>query len=99
MDARRLVGAQRRRPRPDRCGDRAHRRGCCASSSSRTPSTPTGFYLNEAYADEAAFDAHCEGPYFKQFFDIIGGFAKGPVWLMKGTQIEDPIQRTPAKTG
>lgn len=45
----------------------------------------------EAYVDEAAFDVHCEGPYFKKFFQIIGDFAAGPTWLIKGTLVEDPL--------
>ncbi|MCX4685075.1 putative quinol monooxygenase [Kitasatospora purpeofusca] len=48
------------------------------------------FYLNEAYDDEAAFDVHCKGDHFAKFFAIIEGFATGPVWLIKGTRIEDP---------
>jgi autoinducer 2-degrading protein len=51
---------------------------------------PDRFYLNEAYADKAAFDVHAAGPYFKKFFDIIGGFAEGPTWLIKGDRVEDP---------
>ncbi|MDJ0344427.1 putative quinol monooxygenase [Streptomyces sp. H10-C2] len=51
---------------------------------------PGCFYLNEAYDDEAAFDAHCKGEHFAKFFAITEKFAKGPVWLIKGTRIEDP---------
>ncbi|MFE0648203.1 putative quinol monooxygenase [Streptomyces sp. NPDC059534] len=51
---------------------------------------PERFYLNEAYDDEAAFDAHCKGEHFEKFFAIIEKFAEGPVWLIKGTRVEDP---------
>ncbi len=54
------------------------------------PEDPQRFYLNEAYADEAAFDAHCAGPYFAKFFEIIGEFAEGPTWLIKGATVQDP---------
>ncbi|WP_214322949.1 putative quinol monooxygenase [Nonomuraea sediminis] len=50
---------------------------------------PNRFYLNEAYDDEAAFDVHAKGPHFARFFEIIQDFAEGPVWLIKGTRIED----------
>ncbi|MGG3574290.1 putative quinol monooxygenase [Bacillus gobiensis] len=46
---------------------------------------PNRFYLNEAYEDEAAFELHCQGPYFKVFFDEISAYAQGPTWLIKGT--------------
>ncbi|MER5861933.1 putative quinol monooxygenase [Kitasatospora sp. NPDC002040] len=51
---------------------------------------PNRFYLNEAYEDEAAFDAHCKGEHFAKFFSIIEAFAEGPAWLIKGTRVEDP---------
>ncbi|WP_240760219.1 putative quinol monooxygenase [Phytoactinopolyspora endophytica] len=51
---------------------------------------PNRFYLNEAYDNEAAFNAHAEGPHFARFFSLIEGFADGPGWLIKGTRIEDP---------
>jgi autoinducer 2-degrading protein len=55
----------------------------------KDPENPNRFYLNEAYEDEAAFDAHAEGPYFRKFFDVVGDFVEGPTWLIKGTRIED----------
>jgi len=33
------------------------------------------FYLNEAYDDEAAFNEHVNGAFYKKFFDVIGAFA------------------------
>ncbi|WP_370963748.1 antibiotic biosynthesis monooxygenase [Amycolatopsis sp. cg9] len=48
---------------------------------------PDVFYLNEVYADLAAFTAHAEGPYFAEFFAEAGAYAEGPVWLMKGTVV------------
>ncbi|GLZ78509.1 antibiotic biosynthesis monooxygenase [Actinorhabdospora filicis] len=50
---------------------------------------PNRFYLNEAYTDKAAFDLHCEGPYFAKFFAIIEDFAEGPTWLIQGTTVDD----------
>jgi autoinducer 2-degrading protein len=50
---------------------------------------PNLFYLNEAYADEEAFDVHCKGEHFTKFFAIIGEFAAGPTWLIKGTALVD----------
>ncbi|QIQ01259.1 putative quinol monooxygenase [Streptomyces liangshanensis] len=41
-------------------------------------------YLNEAYADLAAFNKHAEGPYFGAFFAEVSTYAEGPRWLMKG---------------
>ncbi|SHN45231.1 putative quinol monooxygenase [Cryptosporangium aurantiacum] len=55
----------------------------------KDPERPERFYLNEAYADEAAFDAHCAGPYFAAFFAVIEPIAEGPTWLVRGTTIED----------
>lgn len=46
-------------------------------------------YLNEAYDDEAAFNDHANGPYFKKFFDVIGTFAVMGPRLIEGTQVED----------
>ncbi len=54
---------------------------------------PNKFYLNEAYDDLAAFDAHADGPYFKEFFAAIGDYAEGPAWLIKGNRVEDPRAR------
>lgn len=51
---------------------------------------PNRFYLNEAYDDEAAFDLHANGPHFARFFSIVGEFAEGPTWLIKGTRVTDP---------
>lgn len=48
---------------------------------------PNRFYLNEAYVDQAAFDIHATGPYFKKFFATITDFAAGPTWLSRGTVI------------
>ncbi|GAB0103957.1 putative quinol monooxygenase [Nocardia sp. JMUB6875] len=48
---------------------------------------PNKIYLNEAYADEAAFDVHLNGPYAAKFFELIQGWAVGPTWLIKGTRI------------
>jgi len=51
---------------------------------------PNRFYLNEAYDSAEAFDVHATGPHFERFFTIVGSFADGPTWLIKGTRIEDP---------
>ena len=48
---------------------------------------PDVFYLNEAYADADAFNAHAGGPYFGAFFAEAGGYAEGPNWLMRGTLV------------
>ncbi|MFE9428922.1 putative quinol monooxygenase [Kitasatospora sp. NPDC006697] len=50
---------------------------------------PTRFYLNEAYEDEAAFIAHCEGPNFQRFFETVQGYAQGPSWLLRGSLITE----------
>lgn len=50
---------------------------------------PDVFYLNEVYADVAAFDAHAGGPYFGAFFAEAGTYAEGPTWLMRGTLVGD----------
>jgi autoinducer 2-degrading protein len=50
---------------------------------------PNRFYLNEAYADLDAFNAHADGEYFKEFFAAIGEYADGPTWLIKGNRVED----------
>ena len=50
---------------------------------------PNVFYLNEVYADLAAFQAHATGPYFGAFFAEAGAYAEGPTWLMKGTVVGD----------
>lgn len=52
---------------------------------------PNRFYLNEAYDDKAAFDAHCAGEHFAKFFSVIEGFAQSPEWLIRGARIEDPL--------
>ncbi|MEW9554866.1 putative quinol monooxygenase [Nonomuraea sp. NPDC050783] len=62
----------------------------------RDEADPGRFYLNEAYADQEAFAAHAAGPYFKQFFDIVGDFADGPHWLIRGERVPDPEQPRPA---
>jgi autoinducer 2-degrading protein len=46
-------------------------------------SDPDVFYLNEAYADAEAFNAHANGPYFGAFFAEASTYAEGPTWLMK----------------
>ncbi|MFG2130595.1 putative quinol monooxygenase [Streptomyces sp. NPDC048751] len=51
---------------------------------------PNRFYLYEAYDDEAAFDAHCEGEHFARFFEVVGDWADGPAWLLRGTRVADP---------
>ncbi|MFD0690258.1 putative quinol monooxygenase [Actinomadura fibrosa] len=56
----------------------------------RDESDPGRFYLNEAYTDQAAFAAHADGPHFKRFFDIVGEFADGPHWLIRGDRVPDP---------
>jgi autoinducer 2-degrading protein len=53
------------------------------------PEDENRFYLNEGYADEAAFAAHGEGKYFKDFFAEVGPYAK-ITWLLKGTTVVDP---------
>ncbi|MFE7034836.1 putative quinol monooxygenase [Streptomyces sp. NPDC057621] len=50
---------------------------------------PDVFYLNEAYADVEAFDAHAGGPYFAAFFAQASAYAEGPTWLMKGNLVGD----------
>jgi autoinducer 2-degrading protein len=51
-------------------------------------SDPDVFYLNEAYADVEAFNAHASGPYFGAFFAEAGTYAEGPNWLMKASVLE-----------
>ncbi|GAA1889509.1 putative quinol monooxygenase [Asanoa iriomotensis] len=48
---------------------------------------PDVFYLNEVYADAAAFDKHANGPYFGAFFAEAGQYAEGPTWLMRGNLV------------
>ncbi|MDO8212087.1 putative quinol monooxygenase [Conexibacter sp. CPCC 206217] len=50
---------------------------------------PNRFYLNEAYDDLDAFNVHADGPYFKRFFALIGDYAEGPTWLIRGTTVLD----------
>lgn len=50
-------------------------------------SEPGKFYLNEGYDSVDAFNDHANGPNFKHFFDVIGGFAEGPTWLIKGSTV------------
>lgn len=45
---------------------------------------PDVYYLNEVYADAAAFEAHAGGPHFGAFFAEAGQYAQGPTWLMRG---------------
>jgi autoinducer 2-degrading protein len=56
-------------------------------------SDPNTFYLNEAYEDLDAFNAHADGEYFKEFFAAIGAYAEGPTWLIKGNRVEDGAAR------
>ena len=56
----------------------------------RDEDDPNKFYLNEAYDDAEAFQVHADGKHFARFFEIISPFAVGPVWLIKGTRVEDP---------
>jgi autoinducer 2-degrading protein len=51
------------------------------------------FYLNEAYDDEAAFERHKSGRYYKRFFEIVDKFVEreekgGRGDLVKGNRIE-----------
>ncbi len=52
------------------------------------PENPNRFYLNEAYADEAAFNTHAEGQYFKDFFAEVGPYSEIS-WLFKGTTVTE----------
>ncbi|MET9734936.1 putative quinol monooxygenase [Streptomyces sp. NPDC006458] len=54
------------------------------------PENPDRFYLYEAYADEAAFQTHCDGEHFATFFKAISEYADGPTWLMRGSRVEQP---------
>jgi autoinducer 2-degrading protein len=55
----------------------------------RDAENPNRFYLNEAYVDAAAFEAHANGPHFAAFFAHITPYADGPHWLIRGTLVED----------
>lgn len=48
---------------------------------------PNRFYLNEAYDDAAAFEAHKMGPYLTRFFKAIEDYASKPTEPIKGTRI------------
>ncbi|HEV7824579.1 MAG TPA: putative quinol monooxygenase [Mycobacteriales bacterium] len=48
---------------------------------------PNRFYLDEAYEDEAAFDAHAKGEHFARFFELIQEYADGPTFLIRGTTV------------
>jgi autoinducer 2-degrading protein len=63
--------------------------GCARFELIADAEDPNRFYLNEAYVNEAAFDAHCDGPHFARFFELIKQYADGPTWLIKGTAITD----------
>lgn len=52
---------------------------------------PNRFYLDEAYEDEAAFDAHAKGPHFARFFELVEHYAEGPTFLIRGTQVADHL--------
>ncbi|MEU6624801.1 putative quinol monooxygenase [Streptomyces litmocidini] len=71
----------------------AHEPGTRAFDLVADAEDPDRFYLYEAYDDEAAFDAHCQGPYFARFFETVGAWAEGPTWLLRGTSVPAP---TPA---
>lgn len=49
------------------------------------------FYLNEAYADEAAFAAHCSGPYYEKFQEMTRRLGLKATDLIKGTRIVDRV--------
>ncbi len=51
------------------------------------PDDQNRFYLNEAYADEAAFNTHAEGEFFKDFFAEVGPYSEIG-WLFKGITVE-----------
>lgn len=51
---------------------------------------PNRFYLNEAYDDQAAVDAHIAGPHLARFRELIADFAGEPTLVVNGTRIEDP---------
>ena len=53
---------------------------------------PDRFYLNEAYDDVEAFDAHAAGPHFATFFEQIKNYVQGPTWLIRGSRIEDRVK-------
>jgi quinol monooxygenase YgiN len=55
----------------------------------RADENPNCFYLNEAYADAAAFDLHAKGPHFAAFFAQIASYADGPHWLIRGMVVPD----------
>lgn len=50
---------------------------------------PNRFYLNEGYADAAAFSEHADGPHFARFFELVKDYVVGPSWLIRGNRIED----------
>jgi (4S)-4-hydroxy-5-phosphonooxypentane-2,3-dione isomerase len=52
---------------------------------------PNRFYLNEGYADAAAFEEHANGPHFARFFEFVNGYADGPTWLIRGNRVEDQV--------
>jgi len=52
------------------------------------PENPNRFYLNEAYADEAAFEAHAAGRFFEEFFAKVGPYSEIS-WLFKGTTVAE----------
>ena|SRR5436309_1842680 len=54
-------------------------------------SNPNRFYLSEVYEDQAAFEAHVNGPYFQAFAAAASGYyAQKPTWLVKGTLMSPP---------
>jgi (4S)-4-hydroxy-5-phosphonooxypentane-2,3-dione isomerase len=66
----------------------ANERGTLRFEVIKDSERPNLFYLSEAYRDEAAFKAHCAGPYFQRFFEIIRGFLVKETPLIKGTRID-----------
>ncbi|MFJ9059951.1 putative quinol monooxygenase [Streptomyces sp. NPDC102409] len=63
----------------------AHEPGTRAFDLIADADDPQRFYLYEAYDDEAAFDAHCQGVHFARFFEKVCAWAQGPTWLVRGT--------------
>lgn len=86
----RPAGAPRRlRPggRQDRARLLAHEPGSHRFEVIADAENPAVFYLNEVYADIAAFETHAAGPYFGAFFAEASAYAEGPTWLMRGTLV------------
>lgn len=69
--------------------------GSCRFEVIADEEDPDLFYLNEVYADAAAFQAHASGPYFGAFFAEASAYAEGPSWLMRGNLIGDKAASQP----